>query len=621
MNIKLDINQKMIFKYTLLVALVALPILSDMFIQQMNINVQLTVNSIFLFLIISLYERKKSFILISIISIILLFINGFNILTLIQTLEVYYIWVLYNKSNKNITIGVVMFWCLFALPLIFIINYFTGNVQSIISKLFILFICINRIFNSLISGLCLEYIPFAKIFKIPHKGIKVRRISNFLVNIGTASIVVPIVLFALATNAGNQNKSEDNAVKDLQATSLYLNEGVDSWSEADKKRLKIKDPIEINKLITLMKGYLTTSNSPATVYLIDIDNKVITNEKENNYIGQGLDWLKEGSVYELSKDTYKWVAPREENFIIKNYAREQAYFLVTSIKGLKVIITTTESKYVNADMDRYLSILNILVPLSISFGIFVIILKRYTINSISKLINITNGLPEKLKSNDTITFEKSNIYEVDCLTDNFQTMVDNLSDMILNVENANKKLRESEQKLYEQANFDFLTGLPNRHYFIRYVEEIINNFNIKKEYEGMDGIALFFIDLDKFKIINDTKGHSAGDIILKEVAMRMKDATKEQGNSRVFVARLGGDEFVIEFLYRDKDEVVALANAITEVINAPISIQNNDYNVGCSIGIGLYPEDGEDIETLFMKSDAAMYKAKYSGGNRFVFHS
>ena len=175
--------------------------------------------------------------------------------------------------------------------------------------------------------------------------------------------------------------------------------------------------------------------------------------------------------------------------------------------------------------------------------------------------------------------------------------------------------------LFDQANFDSLTELPNRYYFINYVEDIIENFYINEIYSDKQGIAFFFLDLDKFKTVNDTFGHSVGDELLKNVANRMNNVLKTYEVSCTFIARLGGDEFVIEFIYNNKDEIVQLANTIIDFINEPMVINNIEIITEVSIGICLYPEDVKDIEGILIKSDTSMYKAKFSGGNKFIFYS
>ncbi|MFC1749399.1 putative bifunctional diguanylate cyclase/phosphodiesterase, partial [Pseudomonadota bacterium] len=174
-------------------------------------------------------------------------------------------------------------------------------------------------------------------------------------------------------------------------------------------------------------------------------------------------------------------------------------------------------------------------------------------------------------------------------------------------------LKDNEKKLRYLAFYDVLTGLPNRQLFQdRYEHELVN----AKRHKTI--VALLFIDIDNFKHVNDTLGHHIGDKLLKEVANRLQESTREADT----VARLGGDEFTIILNYLDTDESISMvARKVVKSIAQPFSISGHDIFVGASIGISLYPEDGEDKEVLLRNADAAMYYAKESGRSTFKFFS
>lgn len=166
---------------------------------------------------------------------------------------------------------------------------------------------------------------------------------------------------------------------------------------------------------------------------------------------------------------------------------------------------------------------------------------------------------------------------------------------------------KQQQKVEFIAYHDNLTLLPNR----RSLENNINN-SIEKKIS----FALLFVDLDGFKIVNDTLGHDTGDLLLKEIAKRFKESLRKSDN----VFRVGGDEFAIIIEYFNDEEVISLiAKKVIKNINEPILIDDNVLSVGCSIGIAKFPQDGLDLESLLKHSDIAMYKAKQDGKNRFVF--
>jgi diguanylate cyclase (GGDEF)-like protein/PAS domain S-box-containing protein len=173
--------------------------------------------------------------------------------------------------------------------------------------------------------------------------------------------------------------------------------------------------------------------------------------------------------------------------------------------------------------------------------------------------------------------------------------------------------RLAEQQVLRLARYDSLTGLPNRNMFGDELER-----TLAKARRGGSRFALFFIDLDRFKNINDSLGHGAGDQLLKVMAERLRGLLRESD----LVARLGGDEFVV--LLDGAVEASALAHVARKALAAiaePVQIQARCFQVTGSIGISLYPDDGADAATLLRHADAAMYLAKDQGKNTFQFYT
>jgi len=175
-----------------------------------------------------------------------------------------------------------------------------------------------------------------------------------------------------------------------------------------------------------------------------------------------------------------------------------------------------------------------------------------------------------------------------------------------------KKLLVQKQKLKFQANHDDLTGLPNRALFIDRLKQGI--FNAKRNKKTL---ALFFIDLDHFKEINDTLGHNIGDKVLKKVATLLKQSFRKEDT----LARLGGDEFtIITQNLATKEDIAYLAQKVLATFKEPIVIDSHTLYVTSSMGISLYPDDGESCSNLLQYADTAMYKAKNEGRNNFQFY-
>ena len=173
--------------------------------------------------------------------------------------------------------------------------------------------------------------------------------------------------------------------------------------------------------------------------------------------------------------------------------------------------------------------------------------------------------------------------------------------------------KHAEERIRYLATHDSLTGLPNRMLFSQML-----NLAISAARRHGHGFAVMFIDLDRFKLVNDSLGHSAGDGLLRVVAARLKQAVRGSD----IVARLGGDEFVV--LVQDADTecpAVAVASKILAAIAEPVMILGQECRVSASIGICLYPKQAADESTLMKNADIAMYKAKEAGKNRYQFYS
>ena len=191
------------------------------------------------------------------------------------------------------------------------------------------------------------------------------------------------------------------------------------------------------------------------------------------------------------------------------------------------------------------------------------------------------------------------------------------------LEKSHQTIEKRTETLYKQANYDDLTKLANRVYMYGQL-----NHELMLAAKRKTTLAFLFIDLDGFKNINDRHGHDVGDKVLKTIARRFKECVKEQDSqyrsidsySSSTVARHGGDEFslIIPDLSNSQD-VDIFAKEIISVCSNPLTIKNKELTLGASIGIALYPSDGDEPNTLMRNADLAMYQAKQEGKNTFRY--
>ena len=175
-----------------------------------------------------------------------------------------------------------------------------------------------------------------------------------------------------------------------------------------------------------------------------------------------------------------------------------------------------------------------------------------------------------------------------------------------------KKLEEQRDILDYTAYHDYLTKLANRAQFITILEK-----TLEKAQQQSFQVGLLFIDLDRFKEINDSFGHSVGDLVLCEIADRLNAIAAKDA----LIARLGGDEFTLIVEDKTNEEIEHLVNNIIDIIQKPLTFYATEMYLTCSIGISFFPKDAKDAESLLRNADTAMYKAKNKGKNTFQFYN
>jgi diguanylate cyclase (GGDEF)-like protein len=244
--------------------------------------------------------------------------------------------------------------------------------------------------------------------------------------------------------------------------------------------------------------------------------------------------------------------------------------------------------------------------LALAVFLLVVYLYRAFYQSVIHTIYILKQASDRFADGDlSVRVELQTKDELKMVGNAFNNVVDAFAGMMLERQNY-------ESKIEYQAYYDPLTGLPNRIMFN-------NQLKLAMEDAKRDDrlMAVMFLDLDRFKVINDTLGHEAGDLLLKAVAQRLTECLAS--GDRVY--RMGGDEFL--FIFSDmenKDHAKAAAQAILDHLKAPVYIDSHEFMVSASIGISVYPMDGMVIGKLVKNADVAMYAAKNHGKNNFQFY-
>ena len=190
-------------------------------------------------------------------------------------------------------------------------------------------------------------------------------------------------------------------------------------------------------------------------------------------------------------------------------------------------------------------------------------------------------------------------------------LANNINHMIRAIRANQEKSAESEKRLKVTANYDALTGLPNRNHFLIQLRQTIER-SVQARFYG----ALLFVDADKFKSVNDTYGHAVGDGLLIEFGKRIVDTV---GNKEA-ACRYGGDEFLVFLLGYNETDTQSVCNRLVQKMREPFNIAGNKFHLSASVGVALMPKDASDLDELMEKADAALYKSKGNGRDQFNFY-
>lgn len=196
--------------------------------------------------------------------------------------------------------------------------------------------------------------------------------------------------------------------------------------------------------------------------------------------------------------------------------------------------------------------------------------------------------------------------------DELGLLSERVNTMSMNLQINTQELVNKNKEIEFHANYDFLTGLPN----LRLFSETFQN-RIESAAKHDSSIAILFIDLDRFKWINDTYGHSVGDYFLKETSNRITHTLE----ANELGSRIGGDEFILLLLGYSQETIAEKAEQISTLLSQPLLYEGQEISVTPSIGISLFPENGDSVETLVKHADIAMYRAKEQGRNNYQFYA
>lgn len=462
---------------------------------------------------------------------------------------------------------------------------------------------INALFNVLIADMLLAYFSFYKFHRKSNKNHV--SIHQFLSHITFMSILIPIFL-NVAINVWNMRDyiQHDVLNRSIETANRVENE----MKHLSKNELLMAEVRQSEKLENLIRQ---NSSGNFKLTITNKDHQILAPKVSQQ--GNFLTHTQHYNINKVSTNFYVALSKEHSNrpTILTWNAGQYVYIKELKHLDLKIVIQYPIFQYQKRIYTNFLDQLK----LSLIFALVTIVLvkivsHKFTVN-LRELTDITTGLPKKILTNENVTWSESHISELRLLTNNLMKMADKIKQLFQESAHMNRKLskqteklKKSEDQLHELAYYDVLTKLPNRLHFQQYVRNLIQQ---KRE----NPFAILFIDINQFKQINGTLGHDAGDTLLKMAATKLSDIR----NNEKEVFRLGGDEFVIVHCFDDKSELMSTVNSVLDKFNDSISVLNQMFYVTVSVGVSVYPIDGNNLDTLVKSADLAMYKSKAIGGN------
>lgn len=384
----------------------------------------------------------------------------------------------------------------------------------------------------------------------------------------------------------------------ITASVLFVNEWFSATNEQQKNLTSIAEILAPNLITAVMFDDNQT-----------INELIQPLEKRHEIIYSRVVRSDSSIVTSIGdRKTYQTLIESSNEYIIIKKS------LVFDEQNFGELLIVADRSYVENRSQFYFYFLVVLIL--VNFVICLIVSLSLRNKFVAPIIQLAS-LAKKVSSNNDYSLRAKKISndEVADLTDYFNQMLDTIEErdqyLESQVSDRTKEIELANKNLRLQAYSDSLTGLPNRHYFYEKLQRTIDyskRYNLK--------FSLIFIDLDNFKEINDTLGHDYGDLLLIETSRRLVECVRETDT----VARLGGDEFtlIIQDL-SSRERINAVADKILKCLSKSFQLKSERVFVSGSIGITVYPADGDSVEALVKHADQAMYESKHAGRNCYRF--
>jgi len=601
------------------IILAVLSMISRIYELNFSYGISFALGNVFTIMILRYYGKFKALSVAVAANILdVCFFYG-NIYTVFFTMEIFVLAFLWKNNIRRLLVLDILYWALIGVPLSSLVFYMSSGTIGIEGFLMAVNNWICGSVNVLIADIIISYVPIRLILGNQEKNLT--DLNRLMFHLTTAAVIGPFLVYIMIDGWLTQDRVESEIVQILNTSKANIVDQVDNWDVNDLRKIRLRSPVHLRDLKEIIVS--NPLNDKVEVYFVDKKNIVYSSNRsiEKSYVA--YNWRDEGVVENISEDVYSWKPCSRILAFDLAQVRNTFYIVIYQFEDvdLQLQIKVPLSIYINSIWENYQNKFTILIVFCF-ISIFISMMIRGVLSKdLSKLAQSTTGLPDKLKRHEIIEWPDTSIVQVNNLVSNFKVMSNNIVKLFNDVNVMNdkllsqtKELENSREEMKRLAYTDSLTGLPNRYYFTNYLKKFLADGYKNK-------IAVMFIDLNKFKNINDKLGHDVGDMLLKEVASRFKSFVNEND----FVARLGGDEFVVILKGTDKVKAAETAEQINNTLCETIVVYQKDkkyeLNISGSIGISICPDDATDKTALLKMADMAMYAAKEAGESQYKFYS
>lgn len=533
--------------------------------------------------------------------------TGGSVLSLILSVaKVVIIGLLWKKGKKDL-----LTWS-FVYIILYLMFYPVGKqVVSELSSTIFHFVMLKEIvsllFCALVADIISSYLPFVKGFrKIFESNASYLYFGKIISHIIMFAAIFPLLLVVFVVSKSMVNDMYQTLQNRLDSFERRVTEEAVSFDLTQIMEFRLESDLQKANLHAVFTEFIGDRsqqvilfNKEGEAWLKVNGGPIEWDHKEEIQSGIGKPLVKNGIIY--MDDSQESIEGWQQSVFLGSTS------MISSEALLIVPLEQYVLKIIN-QLHTYLVFLLVVILVAI---LLTVLINNILTKSISHITNLTTNLPVRMKQNEALHIKETKIKEFGELANNIKQVATELRHMFSVIERKNKQLTEktdqlmeSENKLFRLAHYDSLTLLGNRNKFYEDLKRILR----RSEVNGQE-FALFFIDMDKFKEVNDTYGHQVGDLLLKKFGKLLLDLTDKHSEFTPY--RLAGDEFIAIYKFTSVEDVTLIRKALEHICEQPIVIGSRlSIYTTASIGVSFYPKDGTTIDELVHQADQKMYERK-----------